>query len=111
MKLENQFEFVPFDDDLSQSVRSTALFLILNCVLYAGYILQLFLGNESLDIRNKNFVLVIRENIYGPILEEIIYRMILFNTLREGGHGDVVSALICNGLFGICKDVIKESTF
>jgi membrane protease YdiL (CAAX protease family) len=48
-------------------------------------------------------MLIIKENIYGPILEEVIYRGVIFNLLKSGGFTGSQSSIISSFLFGICN--------
>lgn len=76
--------------------------LTLNSILFAGFLIQIYWRIEYLSIFRKPLSLIIKENLYGPILEEIIYRAIIFNILKTGGFSNQVSCYISSFLFGIC---------
>ena len=85
-------------------VLSGGLFiLILNSILFLGYLIQLIKRYEILSIEYKQLMLIIKENIYGPILEEVIYRGVIFNLLKSGGFTGSQSSIISSFLFGICN--------
>ena len=81
--------------------------LLKNATLYLGHIIQLVKRIEYLSIEDKNFVLILKENLYGPLLEEFIYRGIIFNILKDASFTNLQCALISSIMFGICKAFIK----
>ena len=58
---------------------------------------------EILSSEEKEWIFIIKENLYGPILEEIIYRGIIFNIMKAGGFTNVQSSFISSIMFGLCK--------
>jgi hypothetical protein len=98
-----------YDISLIQIIKASFLSLILNGVLFSGYIYQLIRKIEFLRIWNKNFFLIIKENIYGPLLEEIIYRLVIFNILKHvGGFSPLNSSIINSVMFGLCKNILNK---
>lgn len=85
--------------------------ILLNSLLYLGFLVQLLLKIENLKISDKETIFIIKENIYGPLLEEILYRGIIFNLLREGGNSPVSATFISSLLFGLCKFWHNLSSF
>jgi len=88
-------------------IKGCAYITILNATLYLGLIIQIVKRIESLSIDDKNFVLILKENLYGPLLEEFIYRGIIFNILKDASFTNLQSALISSIMFGICKALIN----
>ena len=41
--------------------------------------------------------------IYGPLIEEIIYRMIIFEIFKQGNYSNLYSNLITSFIFGLSK--------
>jgi membrane protease YdiL (CAAX protease family) len=94
-------------DTLIIIIKGCAYITILNATLYLGHIIQLVKRIEYLSIEDKNFVLILKENLYGPLLEEFIYRGIIFNILKDASFTNLQCALISSIMFGICKAFIK----
>jgi membrane protease YdiL (CAAX protease family) len=101
----NQFLF--YEMSFMNILRGSIFILLLNGVLYLGLIVQLVKGYEFLNLENKNWILLVKENLYGPILEEILYRGIIFNILVSYEYSNFNSAAISSVMFGICKNMNK----
>ncbi|MCL2860501.1 MAG: CPBP family intramembrane metalloprotease [Oscillospiraceae bacterium] len=68
--------------------------------------------NVMLFLTNSNiFVLIICTGILTPIVEEIIFRGIIFNRLKEYNIGLQVSIIIQAVIFGIIHFNIVQSTY
>lgn len=93
---ENVLNFSKFFYDLMK-----VLFLFSS--LYLGFLVQLFMKIEKIE--NQGIILFIKTVIYGPFMEEIIYRFIIFELLINGNKGfsPICSSLITSCLFGISK--------
>ena len=76
--------------------------LIINSILFLGYISQLIIGIEEINWA-PTYLLIFREDIYGPILEEVIYRGIIYNLFFQDGYSQLSASIISSVLFGICK--------
>lgn len=91
----------------SSNILIGSLFIfILNSTLFFGFIIQLFLNYEELNL-NKHWLLLVKENFYGPILEEILYRGIIFNFFLTCGYSNFYASLISSLMFGICTNFIN----
>ena len=88
--------------ELMKMIQGSLFILSLNGVLYLGLIVQIIKGYEDLNIKNKNWILLVKENIYGPIIEEMLYRGIIFNILKSHGFSNINSSLISSLMFGVC---------
>ena len=69
----------------------TITILIINFILYTGLLIQFLIGNEKLYPK-KRFCFFM-ENIYGPAIEEIIYRGVLFTLFKQAGYNGKISAI------------------
>jgi membrane protease YdiL (CAAX protease family) len=97
------FYLISKEKDINKIIFGSVWITILNSILFLGYIVQLIMGIEKLSVFYKPLPLVIKENIYGPLIEEIIYRGIFFNLFRASGFSDISSSLISSLLFGLCN--------
>jgi membrane protease YdiL (CAAX protease family) len=90
-------------DELTDTLKGSLSIVILNSILFAGYLIQIVMRIESLAVNDKTLLLIIKENIYGPILEEFLYRGIIFNILKAGSFSNVQASFISSLMFGLCK--------
>jgi membrane protease YdiL (CAAX protease family) len=91
--LENIIKYDKFFYDLIK-----VLFLFSS--LYFGFIVQLILKFEKINEQN-GIILFIKAVIYGPFMEEVIYRFLIYELLLNGGFSAIKSSLISSSLFGI----------
>lgn len=91
------------EGDLNKAMKGSLLVFVINSILFAGFLFQLVLRIEKVSIEDKSFILIFRDVIYGPILEEIIYRGIIFNILRVGEYSNTYAAFLSSLSFGFCK--------
>ena len=84
-------------------VQGSLYIIFLNSILYSGYIIQLVNRIDILNFEKKNSVLIMKENFYGPILEEYIYRGIIFNIFKEARFSNLESSMISSLMFGVCN--------
>jgi membrane protease YdiL (CAAX protease family) len=80
-------------------VLGTITILIINFILYSGLLIQFFMNIEYLY--PKTSFCFFMENIYGPILEEFIYRGLLFTLLKEAGYNGIKSAIYSSLTFSL----------
>ena len=104
---EYLFRDVISPHNLINFAKGSLYIIILNSILYSGYIIQLLKRIEILNLENKNFILILKENLYGPVLEEFIYRGIIFNILKEARYSNLHCSLISSLMFGLCKYYIN----
>jgi hypothetical protein len=104
----NILGYMLYDISLTQIIKASFFSFSLNGILFLGYIYQLFRKIEFLSITDKNIFLIIKENIYGPLLEEMIYRLVIFNILRQvGGFSYLNSSIINSVMFGLCIKILN----
>ena len=77
----------------------TITILIINFILYSGLLIQFFIGNEQLY--PKTPFCFFMENVYGPFLEEFVYRGVLFTLLRHAGYGGIASSILSSLTFSL----------
>ena len=77
----------------------TILIQIINLILYTGLLIQFVTGIEYLYPRSK--FIFFMEVIYGPFLEEFIYRGILFTLLKQAGFNGYLSAIFSSITFSL----------
>jgi hypothetical protein len=88
---------------LDKMIHGSVYAIILNSLLFLGFLIQYTLGVENLiSIPNSNIILF-KENFYGPFIEEIIYRLAMFNLLKYGGWGTTWSCILSSFMFGLCN--------
>ena len=68
-----------YNKTIYEKILGTFTILIINFILYSGLLIQFFMNIES--IYPKTSFCFFMENIYGPILEEFIYRGLSFTLL------------------------------
>ena len=82
-----------------EKVIKTSLVLLINFILYSGLLIQFFKGIE--EIYPKTKFCYFMENFYGPILEEFIYRSILYSIFKYAGYSGKLSAFFSSFMFSI----------
>lgn len=103
----NIIEFLMNEISLSNSLFGFLFAIILNMLLYLGYLYQILLGIEGVN-KSQNYLIMIKERIYGPFLEEIIYRAFIYNFLKILGNFSYFnSSLLCSLMFGLCIKLLK----
>ena len=88
-----------YNKTIYEKVLGTITILIINFILYSGLLIQFFMNIENLY--PKTSFCFFMENIYGPILEEFIYRGILFTLLKEAGYNGIKSAIYSSLTFSL----------
>ena len=88
-----------FNKTVKEKFFGTLTILIINFVLYSGLLIQFFMGIEELC--PKTIFCTFMENIYGPFLEEFIYRGLLFTLLRHAGYGGIKSSIYSSLTFSL----------
>ena len=82
-----------------EKISKTILIQIINLVLYTGLLIQFITGVEY--IYPKTRFCFFMENIYGPVIEEFIYRGILFTLLKQAGFNGYLSAIFSGITFSL----------
>jgi len=77
------------------------IILFISC-LYLGYLYQLYNKIETLS-EYEGFTLFFKSVLYGPFMEEAIYRFIVFEIIRAGGYSNLSAASISSLIFGLSK--------
>ena len=92
-----------FSPKYSKSIREkfigAAIVIIINFILYTGLLIQFILGNEKL--LPKSSFCFFMENLYGPFLEEFIYRGILFTLFKQAEFNGIFSAVFSSLTFSV----------
>ena len=88
-----------YNKTINEKILGTITILIINFILYSGLLIQFFMDIESLY--PKTSFCFFMENIYGPILEEFIYRGLLFTLLKEAGYNGIKSAIYSSLTFSL----------
>ena len=88
-----------YNKPILEKIWKTILIQIINLILYTGLLIQFVTGIEYLYPRSK-FIFFI-EVIYGPFLEEFIYRGILFTLLKQAGFNGYLSAIFSSITFSL----------
>ena len=88
-----------YNKTIYEKILGTFTILIINFILYSGLLIQFFMNIESLY--PKTSFCFFMENIYGPIIEEFIYRGLLFTLLKEAGYNGIKSAIYSSLTFSL----------
>ena len=88
-----------YNNSIKEKCVKTIIVLLINFILYSGLLIQFFMGIESLY--PKTFFRYFMENIYGPIIEEIIYRGLLFTLFKQAGYHGIKSAIYSSLTFSL----------
>ena len=88
-----------YNKPILEKILKTILIQIINLILYTGLLIQFFTSVEY--IYPKTHFSFFMENIYGPFLEEFIYRSILFTLLRQSGFNGYLSAFFSSVTFSL----------
>ena len=88
-----------YNKPIFEKIWKTILIQIINLILYTGLLIQYVTGIEYLYPRSK--FIFFMEVIYGPFLEEFIYRGILFTLLKQAGFNGYLSAIFSSITFSL----------
>ena len=88
-----------YNKPIFEKIWKTILIQIINLILYTGLLIQFVTGIEYLYPRSK--FIFFMEAIYGPFLEEFIYRGILFTLLKQAGFNGYLSAIFSSITFSL----------
>ena len=88
-----------YNKPLIEKVGKAILIQIINLVLYTGLLIQFISGIEQI-YQNTRFCFFM-ENIYGPFIEEFVYRGILFTLLKQAGFNGYQSAIFSSLTFSL----------
>ena len=88
-----------YNKPILEKIWKTILVQIINLVLYTGLLIQFLTGIEYLYPRTR--FLFFMEIIYGPFIEEFIYRGILFTLLKQAGFNGYLSAIFSSITFSL----------
>jgi len=88
-----------YNNSLKDKFIGTIMILTFNFILYSGLLIQIFNGNEI--IYPKTSFCFFMENMYGPLLEEVIYRGLLFTLLKQAGYHGIKSAIFSSLTFSL----------
>ena len=88
-----------YNKPIFEKIWKTILIQIINLILYTGLLIQFITGIEYLYPRSK--FIFFMEVIYGPFLEEFIYRGILFTLLKQAGFNGYLSAIFSSITFSL----------
>jgi len=103
------FEIIPFNKfklnlenflDPQKFLYDFVKITLLNLSLFLGYVVQIIFSIENV-YKYDRIVLFIKSVVYGPFMEEIIYRFIVFEIIRMGGYNNTYANLISSLIFGI----------
>ena len=88
-----------YNKPFSEKIQKTLLVQLINIILYSGLLIQFILKIES--IYKKPKFLFFMENIYGPFIEEFIYRGILYSMFKYSGYNGILSAIFSSLTFSV----------
>ena len=88
-----------YNKRLIEKIWKAILIQIINLVLYTGLLIQFISGIEQ--IYPKTRFCFFMENIYGPFIEEFVYRGILFTLLKQAGFNGYQSAIFSSLTFSL----------
>ena len=88
-----------YNKPILEKISKTILIQIINLILYTGLLIQIFSRIEYLYPKTPFSIFM--ENIYGPFLEEFVYRGFLFTLLKCGGFNGYLSALLSSLTFSL----------
>jgi len=88
-----------YNKPLIEKIWKAILIQIINLVLYTGLLIQFISGIEQ--IYPKTPFCFFMENIYGPFIEEFVYRGILFTLLKQAGFNGYQSAIFSSLTFSL----------
>ena len=88
-----------YNKPLIEKIGKAILIQIINLVLYTGLLIQFISGIEQ--IYPKTRFCFFMENIYGPFIEEFVYRGILFTLLKQAGFNGYQSAIFSSLTFSL----------
>ena len=88
-----------YNKPIFEKIWKTILVQIINLVLYTGLLIQYLTGIEYLYPRTR--FIFFMEIIYGPFIEEFIYRGILFTLLKQAGFNGYLSAIFSSITFSL----------
>ena len=88
-----------YNKPIFEKIWKTILIQIINLILYTGLLIQFVTRIEYLYPRSK--FIFFMEVIYGPFLEEFIYRGILFTLLKQAGFNGYLSAIFSSITFSL----------
>lgn len=88
-----------YNKTIKEKFFGTLTILIINFILYSGLLVQFFIGNE--ELYSKTPFCYFMENFYGPAIEEIIYRGILFTLFKQAGYNGIKSAIYSSLTFSL----------
>lgn len=90
---------VEYNKSIFEKIWKTLLIQIINLILYTGLLIQYITQVEDIYPRS-NFIFFM-EVIYGPFLEEFIYRGILYTLLKQAGFNGYLSAILSSITFSL----------
>ena len=88
-----------YNKPIFEKIWKSILIQIINLILYTGLLIQFITGIEYLYPRTT--FLFFMEVIYGPFIEEFIYRGILFTLLKQAGFNGYLSAIFSSITFSL----------
>lgn len=77
---------------------------LLTLTLFLGYVVQILLSYENFN-EFRGTLLFFKSVIYGPLMEEIIYRFIIFEIFKAGGYSNLAANLLASIIFGLSKRI------
>lgn len=93
-----QYFEITLSDAPSRLLKTIAVIGI-NMILYSGFFAEIYFETDF--IQRKNLIQIVAQIFYAPLLEEMVYRGVLFNSMRLIGYSNKKSALVTSFLFGI----------
>ena len=88
-----------YNKTVKEKFIGTITILTINFILYSGLLIQFLFGNEALQPKTKFCYFM--ENLYGPLIEEAIYRGILFTLFINAGFNGYESAIYSSLTFSL----------
>ena len=80
----------------------TLKIFLLNSSLFLGYLFQIMFSIESV-YRYNTPILFFKSVIYGPFMEEVIYRFVVFAIIKTGQYNNTSANIISSFIFGFSK--------
>ena len=97
------YEQIMESETFLNMIKGSIYAIFINSILFLGYISQLIIRIEDINFA-PTALMIFREDIYGPILEEVIYRGIIFNLFFQDGFSKLSACIISSVLFGLCMN-------
>ena len=88
-----------YNRSIKEKLIRTIMVLTFNFILYSGLLIQFIFGNEILYPKTRFSLFM--EQFYGPCIEELIYRGLLFTLFKQAGYRGIKSAIYSSLTFSL----------